>query len=101
MSHAQSHAQNFALFHAANPDVYNRLVAMTLRLKERGRERIGIAMLWEVIRWEHEISTTGDKFKLCNNYRAFYARLIERRVPELDGIFTKRRSAADYTRPPD
>jgi hypothetical protein len=46
------------------------------------------------------ISTTGD-FKLNNNYRAHYARLIMHQEPDLDGIFELRRSKADILPPED
>jgi hypothetical protein len=41
------------------------------------------------------LSTRGDEFKLNNDYRAPYARLIMRREPDLDGLFETRRSIAD------
>jgi hypothetical protein len=79
-------------FHAANPHVYDRLVHLTRQLADRGRRKIGIGMLFEVLRWHH-LSTVGDAdgFKLNNNYRALYARLIMHHEPDLDGIFELRR----------
>lgn len=83
----------FVSFHAANPHVYERLVEMSRRLLRRGHQKIGIGMLFEVLRWEHLIQTTGDadNFKLNNNYRALYARMVMARNPDLDGIFELRR----------
>ena len=79
-------------FHAANPHVYDRLVHLTRDLMRRGRRKIGIGMLFEVLRWHH-LSTVGDAdgFKLNNNYRSYYARLIMSIEPDLDGIFEIRR----------
>ena len=82
-------------FHNANPHVLERLKNLACELQDRGRQRIGIGMLFEVLRWEHYMSTTGECFKLNNNYRAFYSRLLESRVPRLQGTFTKRASCAD------
>jgi len=82
--------RRFEAFHAENPRVYERLVAMARELRARGRERVGIGMLFEVLRWEHAISTTGDDFRLNNNFRSRYVRLIERREPDLRGLFETR-----------
>lgn len=79
----------FIAFHEANPHLYDRLVAMARQLRARGRDKIGIAMLFEVLRWEHE-TTTDDPtsyLKLNNSYRSFYARLIMTRERDLAGCF--------------
>lgn len=84
--------RDFWAFHNANPEVYYRLVTMARDLKARGRSRIGIKMLFEVLRWEHAMQTTdhASEFKLNNNYAPRYARLIMYRNPELAGIFNTR-----------
>ena len=91
----QDIAEGFHDFHAANPHVYLRLVEMTRNLVARKRHRIGMKMLFEVLRWEHYMKTEGEAFKLNNNYTAFYSRLIESQHPEYLGVFTKRASLAD------
>lgn len=82
-------------YHLENPEVYESLVVMARGLKNRGRRRIGIGMLFEVLRWNHWIGTNStEPFKL-NNYTAYYSRLIERREPDLQGMFAKRAAASD------
>ncbi len=82
----------FTRFNRENPDVYRRLVEMAMQLHDRGRTKIGIGMLFEVLRWETMMRTEDltSSFKLNNNYRSRYARLIMRSYPELDGIFNLR-----------
>ena len=87
--------EGFREFHYNNPQVYDRLVSMTSNLLARGRPRIGMGMLFEVLRWQHYMKTEGEPFKLNNNYRAFYSRVIERQHPEWEGVFTKRKSISD------
>jgi hypothetical protein len=82
--------QRFEAFHAQNPHVYEHLVSMARRLHARGRRRIGIAMLFETMRYQYAVSTDGDDFKLNNNFRSRYARLIMQRHPDLDGVFETR-----------
>jgi len=86
----------FWQWHAANPHVYDRLVYLTRDLARRGRGRVGIGMLFEVLRWHH-LSTVGDAdgFKLNNNYRSYYARLIMAQEHDLDGVFELRHLHAD------
>ena len=80
--------QRFRDFHAAHPDVYDELARLARRALADGRKRIGIKMLWEVVRWQHMCMTATDgEYKLNNNYHAFYARLLMRQEPDLRGIF--------------
>jgi hypothetical protein len=81
----------FLLFHERNPHVYAELVELARRAARRGVTRLGIGMLFEVLRWRHSLRTGGDPFKLNNNYRSYYARLIMLRERDLAGIFETRR----------
>ena len=80
----------FIDFHAKNPHVYKELVALAYLAQSRGRNRFSINMLFEVVRWNRLIATTDDRFKLNNNYRAYYARLIMQQEPTLNGLFELR-----------
>lgn len=80
----------FEEFHARNPHVYELLVKLARRAAQAGRTRIGIGMLYEVLRWNYAIHTTGDEFKLNNNFRSRYVRLIEDSEPDLAGLFQLR-----------
>lgn len=83
---------NFLAFHAANPWVYTALVRLARDLHNSGRRKVGIGMLFEVLRWQWTRATTdqASDFKLNNNYRSRYARLIMRQEPDLDGVFDTR-----------
>ena len=81
----------FWRFHEANPHVYDELVMLVRRAQRRGVRKLGIGMLFEVLRWRHALRTGGDEFKLNNNYRSYYSRLMMIREPGLEGIFETRR----------
>ena len=83
--------EQFANFHKMNPHVYEVIKMLALRTKRAGRNQYGIAGLFEVLRWTHTIETHGDDFKLNNNYRALYARLLMKNEPELNGFFKLRK----------
>jgi hypothetical protein len=93
----------FAAFHRENPDVYDELVRLARTAKERGRSRMSMRMLWEVLRYQRTLQIKGDgEYRLNNNYTSRYARLIMDREPDLEGMFelrgtglTKSKSADD------
>lgn len=91
LAHEQSIQAAFEKFHADNPRVYALLCRFSRQLREVGYEHGGIGMIWERMRWE---VATGSKdaagFKLNNNFRSRYARLIHRQEPDLDGFFETR-----------
>lgn len=87
--------EKFREFHEANPHVYRELRRLALQMKARGREQWGIAGIFEVLRWNRAMQTDAPDYKLCNTHRAFYARLLMEKEPELEGFFYTRESVAD------
>jgi hypothetical protein len=85
----QSLEEQFAAFHAANPQVYGALRSLALSMRRRGVRKAGIGQLFEVLRWQYALQTKGADFKLNNNFRSFYARLLDNE-PELHGLFELR-----------
>jgi hypothetical protein len=81
-------AERFAAFHRANPHVYAELLRLARDRKGRGVRKLGIGALFEVIRW-NETDTASRDFKLNNDYRSRYARMIDAE-PDLAGIFDLR-----------
>lgn len=81
----------FWKFHRENPKVYQKIVEMTNIAKLNGRKRIGMKMLFEVIRWEHLVHTRSDDFALNNNYTSRYVRMLASDYPELADMFEIRR----------
>lgn len=81
--------REFAEFHAKNPEVYAGLVRLARQAAARGREKIGIGMLFEVLRWEFWMVTDDphSDWKLNNNYRSRFSRLIMEQEPDLAEIF--------------
>lgn len=77
----------FIEFNEKNPQVYLKLVELTIGLRQQGRKRIGMQMLFEVIRWQTMMTTTDADYKINNNYRSRYSRKIMAEYPEFDGMF--------------
>lgn len=85
--------QRFEVYHLENPQVYAELCLLARRAAKKGQGRIGIGMLWEVLRWERfmNASDPSSTFALNNVYRSRYARLIMTREPDLKDIFETRK----------
>lgn len=81
----------FARFHTNHPEVYRGLVALAREAKQAGQTRVGIGMLFEVLRWQRVVAGDDhETFLLNNNYRSRYARLIMANERDLDDIFATR-----------
>jgi hypothetical protein len=95
-SETETAASKFTRFHNNNPEVYETLVRLAREwVRRTGRHKLGIASLFERTRWEIAIATSDADFKLNNNYRSWYARLIMHQEKDLIGIFDLRKSEAD------
>jgi hypothetical protein len=85
----------FQRFHEANPWVLTALEELTLDLLARGVFRVGIGNLWEVLRWQYSRSTYDPSgYKVNNNFRSRYVRLMIERHPSWDNVFETRRLRA-------
>ena len=85
--------ERFEKFHLENPHVFARLEKHCQKAIDKGRKRIPINMVFEVIRWEHFIGTLptdGDthlgqgefrRLKLNNDFKSRYARLYIKLYP--------------------
>ena len=88
--------EEFERFHLLNPRVYEILVMLARQWVQRtGRHKLGIGALYERARWEIAIATSDPDYKLNNNWRAYYARLMMLNEPDLDELFDLRHSEAD------
>ena len=81
----------FARFHEANPHVYEALKYVALWAVRNGR-KLGMKAIYERVRWEYNLQTADEPYRLNNNYTAHYARLLMEQEPELAGYFEIRKS---------
>lgn len=68
-----------------------KLAEMSRDLKRCGHVRYSINSLFEALRWETRYSTGDLGFKMNNNHRAFAARDLMERYPDLKGFFHLRK----------
>jgi RNase H-fold protein (predicted Holliday junction resolvase) len=80
----ESIREQFERFDAENPHVYEELMRLVLNAYDAGHRRIGIAMVYETMRYNILMRTLArDGFKLNNNYKIAD-------FPQLDGVIETR-----------
>jgi hypothetical protein len=84
---------NFRKFHRNNPMVFHRVVQLTDKLRKKGRKHYNIEIILGVIRYDIDVDTVGDQFKINNNYKPFYARMLMDYIGD-DDFFALRESIA-------
>jgi len=92
--------RRFEKFHADNPHIYKFLVRFTREVVDERRHRglspnYGIAAALERVRWHVNVEVRGyPEFKLNNNYRSRYARLIQLQEHDLANVYELRELTA-------
>ena len=76
----------FNSFNKRNPSVYTKLLEISLRLKKVGASKYGMKALFEILRF-NALLQSDSKFELNNSYAPYYARLLMKNEPLLDGFF--------------
>ena len=74
-------------WHEKNPNVYWLFKRFTFEAIEKGHEHLSPWLIINRIRWETEVATTGQDFKISNNFIAYYSRKFMEDYPEYDGFF--------------
>lgn len=88
--------EQFEEFHRLNPALYKEIVRRARALKRVGFKFYGISPLIEVARYHlHVRFKRTDEFKINNNHKSRYARLIMKQERDLDGFFKLRKLTAD------
>lgn len=82
----------FTNFHTANPLVFSLFLQYALELIDAGRSQYGSRSLIERVRWEVNLLTNSDAFKINNDFSPLYARLAMHHFPDVfDDFFRCRR----------
>jgi hypothetical protein len=81
----------FVATHREHPEIFEALREIALQLVREGWGHFGISTCWEVLRYRSMIGTSEGRFKLDDNLKSRYARLLADQVPELAEVFELRR----------
>jgi hypothetical protein len=79
----------FEIFHTSKPYVYDMLVELARKMKTKKTMRQwSIYAAYELVRYQWNPHTrTFDDYKLPNEFRPLYSRLIMKQEPDLAGFF--------------
>jgi|TARA_Y100000052_G_C2924379_1_gene70335 hypothetical protein len=79
------------LWHKKNPHVYELFKKFTLIAIDRGHKEMSAWLIVNRIRWETSVETSGNDFKISNDFIAYYARLFMHDYPQYEGFFRTKR----------
>jgi hypothetical protein len=68
--------KKFKQYHLDNPHVYRKFKEYSSKMRASGVDRYSGWVIINVIRWEHDLATQGDVFKINNDFIALYVRLL-------------------------
>lgn len=84
---ADDPAERFFTFHRENPRVFKLFELYTMQAINSGRKSYGARAIFERVRWDVDIQTKGDPFKINNDLIPMYARLFAEVHPEHASFF--------------
>jgi hypothetical protein len=74
-------------WHKENPEFYKLFKKFTFQAISKGHRRLSAWLIVNRIRWETMIVTTGNEYKISNDFIALYARLFMHEYPDYKGFF--------------
>ena len=83
--------ERFEQYDRENPHVYELVKRYTFDVIASGKKHFSMASIIERIRWFTEIETTGDPFKINQNYQTYYGRKFMQEFPQHEGFFRTRK----------
>jgi hypothetical protein len=84
--------QSWKEWHSKNPEFYEMFKGFAFNAINRGYETFSAWLIVNRIRWETMLSTTGDDYKISNDYIALYSRLFMAEYPEYQGFFKTKKT---------
>lgn len=79
--------ERFAKWIEANPQVLEVFTRRALQYQAEGRKKVGAKRIVEDMRWDEQLWTANDPFKINNLFVSRLARLAVTRQPRLAGFF--------------
>jgi hypothetical protein len=82
--------KKFYEYHRANPHIFDDFKRLAGEMRKTGRSRYGAWVIVQRIRWDRDMASVGDVFRINNDYIALYARLLVYEDPSYVGFFEMR-----------
>lgn len=79
--------EEFKKFHKDNPHIYEEFKKLAYRMKKTGRKKYSSKMIINVLRWESDLRSSGDEFKINDKFQSIYGRLLAYQDPSFEEFF--------------
>ncbi|MAE54593.1 MAG: hypothetical protein CMK23_01220 [Porticoccaceae bacterium] len=83
-------------FHFENMHIWEEFEKQTFELIKSGVTKSSPWLVINKMRWDHAIKTSGDDFKISNDFIAYYSRLFLARHPKHINFFTIKPLKGEY-----
>lgn len=77
----------FKKFHNNNPQIYEEFKKLAYKMKSTGRRKYSSKMIINVLRWETDLRSDGDEFKINDRFQSIYGRLLAYHDPSFEEFF--------------
>ena len=94
MTSLPTNAVEFLKFHKENPAIWALYKKFAYEAKQAGHTKLSSEIILNRVRWETTITTNDKQFKINNNHKPFYARMLMYRE-HFTNFFAMRQSVAD------
>jgi len=79
--------EGFKKFHAENPHVYEQFKIKAEQMKATGRAKYSARLIFHAMRWEQDLKTNAEPFKINDRWLSIYSRLLAFHHPEFEDFF--------------
>lgn len=79
--------EEFKTYHHKNPHVYEEFKRLALEMAATGRKKYSSKCLINVLRWNMDLRTNGDVFKINDKFQSIYGRMFVHNHPEFADFF--------------
>ena len=80
----------FERYHNSHPDIYEKFCRICKELWDKGYRRNSAHFVVHMLRWEENLSTSGEMYKINHNFFPYYSRKFLREHQEYGGFFDLR-----------
>lgn len=81
----------FKRFNRKNPNVFKQFKELASKMLSTGRAKYSARTIIEVMRWEYDLQTVGEVFKINGDFVPIYVRMLIHQSPEFGDFFELRR----------
>ena len=82
--------RRFLDFHNADPGIYEKFKQYAEVMRQTGKRGYGARSIIERIRWDYDIASTTDAFKINNECPPLFARMLMHENPSFREFFSTR-----------